>query len=404
MDDRELAEALGISLERLDRWLVKKRVPGRTGSRELFPQLVEEAKVAYRAGELGPPRKARRSVVSEGNRAPVVSEGNRAPVVSEGNRAPVVSEGNRAPVVSEGNRAPAPPPLDETSGAAPAAGTLAAADTAPSPPPDAAGEGTWRFYAKEAERLRAELRARDETIAALEAQRAPTPATHRPAREAAAGIPPPPDPLGARLTSAGLHRSETQAAALRALLARPGVAPRILELLSVRRGRDLEKLIQRYVRRVCDDARCRALAADEGVDVVPTAPEECEVCAGSDNRREFAMMRRACLAADRRRLVIVGGADDTRAELGRFSRDLPELDLRFVRGDATVLENEARRHLAGADIVVIWGGTVLDHSVSTPYQKLADQFPNVLLVKMAGRQRGIASMARAVRERLAAAP
>ncbi len=94
-------------------------------------------------------------------------------------------------------------------------------------------------------------------------------------------------------------------------------------------------------------------------------PADCDVCGGSVNRRAANTLRDAFRRRGYRRLVVVGGgpgtADELRCLLGA------EIDLRLVDGEAHRDGSQAEADLASADVVAIWGGTILAHKVSRLY-------------------------------------
>src|SRR6185503_8891791 len=87
----------------------------------------------------------------------------------------------------------------------------------------------------------------------------------------------------------------------------------------------------------------------------------CASCGGSDNRRAQEALVSACQRAGIRRLVIVGGSPSVREELrdGLSQR----LELRLVDGTERRTLGQARLDLEWADLVLLWGGSELDHRV-----------------------------------------
>ena len=120
----------------------------------------------------------------------------------------------------------------------------------------------------------------------------------------------------------------------------------------------------------------------------------CEVCGGSDIRREARRFVDACLNHGTTRVTIVGGSPKYHRQL----RELVQhrvLKLRLVPGDARRSLRQARDDLRGSDLVIIWGATVLDHATSAPYtqQRELGRLHTV-------QQRGITSMLGAVVDHL----
>ncbi len=116
----------------------------------------------------------------------------------------------------------------------------------------------------------------------------------------------------------------------------------------------------------CATPACIAAASRSGRMPVRTAHRiACASCGGSDNRRAEEALVTACEGAGIRRLAIVGGSPSVREELRDALSGL--LDLRLVDGTERRTLAQARLDLDWADLVLLWGGSELDHRVSTLY-------------------------------------
>ncbi len=116
----------------------------------------------------------------------------------------------------------------------------------------------------------------------------------------------------------------------------------------------------------CATPACVDAAARSGRTAVRTAHRAaCASCAGSDNRRAEEALVSACQRAGIGRLTVVGGSPSVREEL----RDAlsGRLELRLVDGTERRTLSQARLDLEWADLVLLWGGSELDHRVSTLY-------------------------------------
>jgi hypothetical protein len=125
-------------------------------------------------------------------------------------------------------------------------------------------------------------------------------------------------------------------------------------------------LLDGQLYRHCSTAACVAAAARSGRTPVLTAHRTaCASCGGSDNRRAEEALVSACQQAGIRRVAIVGGSPSVREEL----RDAlsSRLELRLVDGTERRTLAQARLDLEWADLVLLWGGSELDHRVSTLY-------------------------------------
>ena len=127
-------------------------------------------------------------------------------------------------------------------------------------------------------------------------------------------------------------------------------------------------LAERFVA-VCSRGDCRADAeevADGRIVVAASSQEECAVCGGSANRRAVDEMVAAYRAAGLGRLCVVGGSPNTRVELERLVAG--RVELRLIEGTVVRTLKQAHADLAWADRVALWGGTILDHKVSSQYK------------------------------------
>ena len=125
-------------------------------------------------------------------------------------------------------------------------------------------------------------------------------------------------------------------------------------------------LLDAQLYRHCSTPACVVAAARSGRTPVLTAHRAaCESCGGSDNRRAEEALVSACQRAGIRRVAIVGGSPSVREEL----RDAlsTRLELRLVDGTERRTLAQARLDLDWADLVLLWGGSELDHRVSTLY-------------------------------------
>ena len=118
--------------------------------------------------------------------------------------------------------------------------------------------------------------------------------------------------------------------------------------------------------RHCATPACAEAAARSGRVPLRTADRaRCNSCGGSDNRRAQEALVAACQHAGIRRLVIIGGSPSVREEL----RDAlsTRLELRLVDGTERRTLAQARLDMDWAELVLLWGGSELDHRVSSLY-------------------------------------
>lgn len=145
----------------------------------------------------------------------------------------------------------------------------------------------------------------------------------------------------------------------------------------------------------CDDALCREELGQSASRVLLTVEDaaQCENCKGSDNRRSFRRMVRMCRERRIYRMIVVGGSPDAHAELERLT---PKGFLqRIVTGKERRTKKQATEDLRHADLLAVWGPTILPHKISELYTKQKEDYPNKVVLVL---KRGVASFAREVCE------
>ncbi len=101
---------------------------------------------------------------------------------------------------------------------------------------------------------------------------------------------------------------------------------------------------------------------------LPVTRERCELTGGSDIRAAYRAFFDICQQAGIRAVTIVGGSPAYREQLRRLSEPhRRQLRLNLVSGTLRRTRRRAEADLRNSDAVVIWGGTELDHSVSSVY-------------------------------------
>jgi hypothetical protein len=144
-------------------------------------------------------------------------------------------------------------------------------------------------------------------------------------------------------------------------LTRPGKAR-----MSAEKEDRARSALELHLFKHCATPACVTTAARSGRTPVRTARRTaCASCGGSDNRRAMEALVADCQRAGVRRVAIVGGSPSVREEL----RDAlsSRLELRLVDGTERRTLAQARLDLEWADLVLLWGGSELDHRVSTLY-------------------------------------
>ncbi len=157
----------------------------------------------------------------------------------------------------------------------------------------------------------------------------------------------------------------------------------------------VEDVVRTRIARSCGSAPCDRALATGAREVIEVDPPFCEVCRGSEGDRALLEMADALVAAGRPRLLVLGGSPSSRTQIRETLRGRP-VQLEFVEGDRPTGEKRARELSASADVIVIWGGTILDHKVSQPFADLQEYSAKRITIA----QRGAASLARGVIEHL----
>lgn len=189
-------------------------------------------------------------------------------------------------------------------------------------------------------------------------------------------------PAVAVFDARGLRPGHEQHQALRALSEqRPADVLAALELA------DPTPLTTLLDQRVVLASSTAELPADSGHVMVRVSEDRCEFGGASDVVAAWRRFIAACAAANVRTVTIVGGSPSYRRQLKALLKDWPQSPkLVLVSGTKRRPKNKAASDLRTSDIVLIWGATELDHSVSAPYTEARD--PKVTIIA----HRGISGM------------
>lgn len=110
------------------------------------------------------------------------------------------------------------------------------------------------------------------------------------------------------------------------------------------------------------------LAAGDSCVVIRVPAERCEITGGSDIQAGFHRFADACERVRARRVTIVGGSPAYRRQLQKLSAKAggrPHLNL--VSGTQRRTRKRADADMRNSDLIIIWGATELDHSVTSVY-------------------------------------
>lgn len=170
---------------------------------------------------------------------------------------------------------------------------------------------------------------------------------------------------------------------LRKLL--PGHASRLLnqQTLSESQHATLTGEIESRAVFHCGDPHCKqALESRHSPETLFPVSDSglCALCSGSATTRALDRAAEACRKAGVRRILVVGGMPAALAEMKNNTP--PGLEFRLVAGDLERPRQRVQADLRWCDLAVIWGGTVLHHSVSGGYtQRKGRDGPFILRVR-----------------------
>ena len=140
----------------------------------------------------------------------------------------------------------------------------------------------------------------------------------------------------------------------------------------------------------CRNGDCRRQAEASRSLLVDQA--HCTICGGSKDRNSLAAMASALNVAKVSKVLVVGGTEAKTREIREKSPS--GIEWRFVDGTRSKDDRYFRPARRWADIIVIWGSTVLDHRVSSHFEAKGDA--RVITVT----RRSIGALAEAVVEHL----
>jgi hypothetical protein len=201
--------------------------------------------------------------------------------------------------------------------------------------------------------------------------------------------------LRAVLRARGLVDAQEWAAALTGLLRQRG--GELLAALELTSAAALAELLDRRIVLV-DGALAAELEADQDCVAVAVPPPRCEVTGGSDVRAAYYRLVEACHAARVTRITIVGGSPAYRKQLkGLAAPHRDTLRLEVVSGTRRRVRHRVEADLRSSDLIVLWGATLLDHSVSGGYT--GSGTPTLMVP-----HRGISGMLARLSESIAAHP
>lgn len=164
---------------------------------------------------------------------------------------------------------------------------------------------------------------------------------------------------------------------------------------------ELGPLLKKRLRLSCGDPICeQELQEQESCPLKVADPSECECCQNTESRRFATRLGRLCLKKRIYRVVLVGGSPTTHAEIQQL-QPLQRIRFTLVDGKQRRDLQQAANDMRGAELVIIWAPTMLQHKISDLYTEQQHLFNTKLVV---AQTRGLASMLREVTQFLLNAP
>jgi hypothetical protein len=150
---------------------------------------------------------------------------------------------------------------------------------------------------------------------------------------------------------------------------------------------EVEILLESRFLRYCGSRGCaeKAVKGDRELILVPRVG--CEACGGRKAPREARVLASACHSLGFGRILVVGGGPKQHKEL----RNVVGNDLRIdvIDGERRVDSSRARTLARGADIIIVWGSTILPHKVSVSVKHTEFAFKTLQII-----ERGVPALLR----------
>jgi len=147
---------------------------------------------------------------------------------------------------------------------------------------------------------------------------------------------------------------------------------------------DKAKLIQTYVetnfRLVCSDGCGEALGKKRMKPNLCVETKKCGFCNGSNQNKLLAQMAKNLSDQGLLEILIVGGSTQSANTLNRVLKNC-KVNLKIVEGTKRTNLKTAKLLCRNADVVVIWGATRLDHTVSQVFSAAVEPAKKVPIAR-----------------------
>lgn len=138
---------------------------------------------------------------------------------------------------------------------------------------------------------------------------------------------------------------------------------------------DKAKFVQIYIktnfRLVCSEECDAASGKKRTKSSLRVRADKCEFCNGSDQNRLVAKMAKNLSDRGLSEILIIGGSTQSANTLNRLLKSC-KINLKIIEGTKRTNLKMAKLLCRNADLVVIWGATQLDHTVSKVFNIAAE--------------------------------
>ncbi len=192
----------------------------------------------------------------------------------------------------------------------------------------------------------------------------------------------------------GLLELNSQVRFLESLLSTERTASAFLKSVRQIDSELLNKVLTRQLVPTCTHPICQQVTL--GDDRVPMRVDndiKCRVCGGDPDRRWFEQMLRECRRSGVRRLLVVGGAEETQLKLRALSEGT-HVDLRLLGVEDEPPPARVDSRVEGCDAIIVWSDSIVLAELTQLYVAAAQRHHRLVISVLGGRD-GVVPLARA---------
>ena len=169
-------------------------------------------------------------------------------------------------------------------------------------------------------------------------------------------------PISHLLESIGFSDASLQLAA-RPIIEAAGYTNSRKINISIDKAKLVEAYIKNNFRLVCSPACAAALGKKRMRTQLQVEIKKCEFCNGSKQNKLLAKMAKDLFDQNLLEILVVGGSPQSASTLNRVLKNC-NINIKVIEGTKRTNSKTAKLLCRTADVVVIWGATQLDHTVS----------------------------------------